>query len=234
MNPLLLPLVAAQAAHVRRTIGKEPRPKGPTNGVVPGPATEDGSGPLRLLVIGDSSASGRGAPTHDLAFAGSMARAIAERTERAVEWRALGKYGATSEQIRHGVLTKVSGDWDLAVLLVGVNDILARRTVDAWTGDLTAIVENLQDHAAHTVVPGIPEFGAFPSLPRTLRRYLAERGRTLDSAARLVCAGRRSVQWVSSADLGPAEPSFFAADGFHASPADYARWAQAICDHLDL
>lgn len=53
-------------------------------------------------------------------------------------------------------------------------------------------------------------------------------------AARLVCAGRTSVQWVSSADLGPAEPSFFAADGFHASPAGYKRWAEAICDHLDL
>lgn len=234
MNPLLLPLVAAQAAHVRRTIGKEPRPQGPTNGVVPAPATGDGSGPLRLLVVGDSSASGRGAPTHDLAFAASMARAVAERAERAVEWRALGKYGATSERIRHGVLTKVSGDWELAVLLVGVNDILARRAVEAWTRDLTAIVETLQKHVAHTVVPGIPEFGAFPSLPRTLRRYLSERGKALDSAARLVCAGRRSVQWVSSADLGPAEPSFFAADGFHASPAGYARWAQAICDHIDL
>ncbi|MBC7275735.1 SGNH/GDSL hydrolase family protein [Nocardioides sp.] len=234
MNPLLLPLVAAQAAHVRRNIGKEPRPAGPTKGLAPGPAAELGSSPLRLLVIGDSSASGRGAPTHDLAFAGSMARAFAARAERPVEWRALGKYGATSERIRHGVLTKVSGDWDLAVLLVGVNDILARRSVEAWTRDLTPIVETLQQHATHTVVPGIPEFGAFPSLPRTLRRYLAERAKVLDAAARLVCAGRRSVQWVSSADLGPAEPSFFAADGFHASPAGYARWAEAICDHLDL
>lgn len=234
MNPLLLPLVAAQAAYVNRTIGKEPRPDGPTKGFVTAPEAGDGSSPLRLLVIGDSSASGRGAPTHDLAFAGSMARAIAKRTERPVEWRALGKYGATSERIRHGILTKVTGEWDLAVLLVGVNDILARRSVEAWTRDLTAIVETLQEHAAHTVLPGIPEFGAFPSLPRTLRRYLAERGKALDVAARLVCAGRTSVQWVSSADLGPAEPSFFAADGFHASPAGYERWAQAICDHLDL
>ncbi|TQL67946.1 lysophospholipase L1-like esterase [Nocardioides albertanoniae] len=237
MNPLLLPLVAAQAAYVHRTIGKEPRPEGPTNGFVPGPAagaTENRPETMRLLVIGDSSASGRGAPTHDLAFAGSMARAIAARTARPVQWRAMGKYGATSEKIRHGILTEVRGEWDLAVLLVGVNDILARRSTTAWATDLTAIVEALQQHAAHTVVPGIPEFDAFPSLPRTLRRYLAERGAALDTAARLVCAGRTSVQWVSSAELGPAEPSFFAADGFHASPAGYERWARAITDHLDL
>lgn len=220
MNPLLLPLVAAQAAYVHRNIGKEPRPEGPTKGFVPAPTAEEPASPLRLMVIGDSSASGRGA--------------LAQRTERPVEWRALGKYGATSERIRHGILTKVTGEWDLAVLLVGVNDILARRSVEAWTRDLAAIVETLQEHAAHTVLPGIPEFGAFPSLPRTLRRYLAERGKALDVAARLVCAGRTSVQWVSSADLGPAEPSFFAADGFHASPAGYERWAQAICDHVDL
>src|SRR5204863_10065641 len=125
MNPLLLPLVAAQAAYVRRTIGKEPRPEGPTKGFVPGPAAADGSSPLRLLVIGDSSASGRGAPTHDLAFAGSMARAIAERTERPAEWRARGKYGATSERSRHGILTKVTGEWGLAGVLVRVNGILA-------------------------------------------------------------------------------------------------------------
>ena len=230
MNPLLLPLVVAQAAYVHRTIGKEPRPEGPTNGFVASPTGET----LRLLVLGDSSASGRGAPTHDLAFAGSMARAISARTGRPVEWRAMGKYGATSEKIRHGLLTKVRGTWDLAVLLVGVNDILARRTVQTWSADLTVIVETLQQHAAHTVVPGIPEFDAFPSLPRTLRRYLAERGAELDVAARLVCAGRTSVQWVSSTDLGPAEPSFFAADGFHASPAGYERWARAVCDHLDL
>ena len=234
MNPLLLPLVAAQAAYVRRTIGKEPRPEGPTNGFIPGPEAENRSSTLRLLVLGDSSASGRGAPTHDLAFAGSMARAIATRTERPVEWRAMGKYGATSEKIRHGILTKVRGEWDLVVLLVGVNDILARRSTDAWARDLTAIIDTLQEHAAHTVLPGIPEFGAFPSLPRTLRLYLAERGAALDLAARLVCAGRTSVQWVSSTDLGPAEPSFFAEDGFHASPAGYERWARAICDHVDL
>ncbi|GGU36045.1 hypothetical protein GCM10007979_38890 [Nocardioides albus] len=47
-------------------------------------------------------------------------------------------------------------------------------------------------------------------------------------------AARTSAQWVGSADLGPAEPSFFAADGFHASPAGYERWAQAICDRVDL
>ncbi|MGH3351644.1 MAG: SGNH/GDSL hydrolase family protein [Actinomycetes bacterium] len=234
MNPLLLPLVAAQAAYVGRTIGKEPRPEGPTNGFLPGATAENGSSALRLLVLGDSSASGRGAPTHDLAFAGSMARAIGQRTERPVEWRAMGKYGATSEKIRHGILAKVRGEWDLAVLLVGVNDVLARRSAAAWAADLTAIVETLQEHAAHTLVPGIPQFDAFPSLPRTLRRYLAERGAVLDVAARLVCAGRTSVQWISSADLGPAEPSFFAEDGFHASPAGYERWARAICDRVDL
>ena len=70
--------------------------------------------------------------------------------------------------------------------------------------------------------------------PIDTSRKQAISGKALDVAARLVCDGRTSVQWVSSSDLGPAEPSFFAADGFHASPAGYERWAQAICDHLDL
>jgi len=188
--------------------------------------------PMRIAVVGESTAAGYGVDTHDAGFAGCLARELAGETGRPVAWEVVGQYGATGRRIRYRLLPQLGDGFDLAVLLAGANDVLARRTPDQWDDDLAAIVDDLASRAKCVAVAGIPPFAKFPSLPNPLRHYLAQHAAVLDQVAQRVCAGRPSATWASFAEATPIGPDFFARDGFHPSAYGYLRWAQAVVDHL--
>ncbi|GIG68758.1 SGNH/GDSL hydrolase family protein [Phytomonospora endophytica] len=228
MNPLLLPVVAVQGIWARSRIERLSPAGGPTTGRS---GTRAGT-PLRLAVLGESTAAGCGADNHEEAFAGSFAAAIGERTGRPVEWEVAGVYGATALRIRHRVLPRLETTADIAVLLAGANDVLGRRPVADWAADLAAIVDGLR--AERVVVVGVPPFTMFPSLPGVLARYLASRAAAVDSAAREVCAARSHATWLTSTDGAPLPAGFFARDGFHPSAIGYRHWANTIAAGLTL
>jgi lysophospholipase L1-like esterase len=188
--------------------------------------------PLRVAVLGESTAAGCGVTTHHEGFAGSLARRIFELTGRPVLWDVVGQHGATARRIRHRLLPQLGARYDLVVLLAGANDVLSRRTTAEWREDLTAILDALAVRADHTVVAGTPPFATFPSLPGALRRYLAEAARSLDEVAEEICSSRANATWVGSADVGGVGPDFFARDGFHPSAIGYRRWAELVADTL--
>ena len=228
MNPLLLPLVAAQGAWVKRRVEMLPEASGPTSGTAGG----GGAPRVRVLVVGESTAAGCGATTHEEAFAGEFARALSSRREAPVEWEVRGRSGATIRRVRYRMLADLSPDTDVAVLLIGVNDVLKRTPAERWREDLAAVIDALAQNADRVVVAGIPQIEAFPSLPATLGHYLAERGHALDGVSQEVCAATRGVEWIGSRDYGPVGADFFARDGFHPSPLGYQRWASALCERL--
>lgn len=230
MNPLLLPVVAAQGAWVRMRTKGLPPADGPTAGTV-----GDAPGaPLRIAVLGESTAAGCGVGSHDDGFTGALARELAERSGRRVEWQVIGQDGATARRIRYRLLPRLGEDLDLAVLLAGVNDVLTRRPPAEWAADLEAILDGLGARASQVLMTGVPPFDAFPSLPGTLGCYLAGHAAALDEVSRSVCAARPGVTWVGSADLLPLRADFFAADRFHPSAAGYRRWAHAAAPHVAL
>ncbi len=227
MNPVALLLAAAQGARLRRATEILPPAAGPTGGVVPGPGD---SAAVRLLVIGDSTAAGVGAANHEEAIAGSLARLAAEDVRAAVQWRVIAQSGATSRRVRHSLLPELEGSdpFDLAVVLVGVNDVLARRHLDQWQEDVAAVLAGVTARAGLVVMTGLPPFDRFPSMPRTLGRYLTGRGRRLDEVAERLCRDEEQVLWIDSAGLLADDAEFFARDGFHPSATGYQRWAHAI------
>jgi len=230
VNTLLLPIVAAQGMWVRATIKMASPAAGPTSGTVGDPSRP----PVRIAVVGESTAAGCGVDTHDDGFPGWLARELAARTRRPVRWEVVGQHAATARRIRYRLLPRLGEHLDVAVLLAGGNDVLAQRTPGQWGDDLAAIVDGLADRAEHVAVTGIPPFAEFPSLPSTLRRYLAQRAGAFDEVSKLVCAQRPRTTWISSTDILPIGPDMFAHDGFHPSAAGYRRWAQAVADHLAL
>lgn len=224
MNPALLPVVVAQGLWVRRTVEVLPEAAGPKRGTVGG-RTDAGE---HVVVVGESTAAGCGASTHDAAFAGAFARARRRRYGHPVTWTVHARNGATVRAVRHSLLPGVDGAFDIAVLLIGVNDVLTRTPLAQWRAGLSAVLDELASRGRAVVMAGVPPFATFPALPNPLRRYLAERGHALDAVANDVCATRERVQWVASSDLIPSDPAFFARDGFHPSSEGYAQWADAM------
>jgi lysophospholipase L1-like esterase len=230
VNPLLVPIVAVQGIWMRSTIEMASPAAGPTSGMVGDPSRP----PVRIAVVGESTAAGCGVDTHDDGFPGCLARELAARTRRPVRWEVVGQFGATARCIRYRLQPRLGANLNVAVLLAGANDVLTRRTPQQWRDDLAAIVEDLADRAEHVAVAGVPPFAAFPALPTTLGRYLAQRAGALDEVSQQVCAKHPRATWISSTDILPIGPDFFAHDRFHPSAAGYRRWAQVVADHLAL
>jgi lysophospholipase L1-like esterase len=230
VNPLLFPIIAVQGLRMRSRVEILPPATGPTVGTVGAGAAGP---PVRIAVLGESSAAGCGAETHDDGFPGSLARELAGRTHRPVAWEVVGQYGATARRIRHRLLPQLGDNFTVAVLLAGANDVLNRRSPTEWADDLTVIVAGLADRAEHVVVVGLPPFKTFPSLPTTLGRYLTQRADTLNEISQRICAQRPRATWIHT-DGMQIGPDFFARDGFHPSAFGYLRWAKTVASQLTL
>lgn len=218
---LLAPVLVYQGLGLRRRIPRLPEATEPA-GTVTGNAP-----PLRLAVLGDSTAAGVGASTHEDALAGQLAAAMAAQTGRAVSWRAVARSGATSQTARELVPGLVDADWrpGLVVVCVGVNDLKNLRSLRAWDRDVAALLTAIEDAVpdAAVIVSGMAPVSRFPALPQPMRAVMALRATAMDHALRRL-AGRRHVP-VDAAMIGD---GFFATDGFHPSSHGYHAWAAAL------
>jgi lysophospholipase L1-like esterase len=224
------PLLLWQARRVRRVT-----PRLPEAGGAPQGAVGDGA-PLRLLVVGESTAAGVGATHHGEALAGALAARLAATLGRRVAWRVLGENGATARRVLRLVEADRGAPVDLAVVALGVNDVLEQTRGRQWESDFAALVAALraQRGARDVILLEVPPLARFPALPRPLRDVLGADARRLDArlarvAARLDTPQRRVLHYRFAFD-GARE--FFAADGFHPSPRGYAHWAGLIADRF--
>lgn len=229
---LLAPVLAWQGRRVRRTVPPLPDAAGPTHGE----CSEGGEGgeAIDLLVIGESTAAGMGAPTHDVALAGCVARALAHHAGRTVRWRVLARSGATARAARLLVdAAHPAPRADVAVVALGVNDVLAIPRGDgAWARDLETLVAALRARCGSglpVVLAAVPPLGCFPALHHPLRWALGARARLFDGAAALVAARTPGVVHAPASTLDAvADRGLFAADGFHPSPAGYRMWGDSL------
>jgi lysophospholipase L1-like esterase len=208
---LLFPVLLVQGLLVRRRVLRLPEASGPTSGSVPGPD------PLRLLVLGESTAAGVGAATHAAALTGQLAVALG----RGVRWRVIGRSGLTASAAR-GLVPRPL-DADVVVVVLGVNDTKNLVPVRRWRTDLLRLIIAIGD--VPVVLTGVPPMDAFPSLPQPLRLLLGLRSRELDAAA-------ASLPRVTHLPM-PRElltPELFCEDGFHPSEAGYRLWAGSIAE----
>src|SRR5690349_20946050 len=136
---LAAPVLVAQGTRLRRDTPRLPDAAQPWSGALPG------ADPIRLLVIGDSTAAGVGADTQQDALPGNLARELHERTGRGVEWRAVGENGATSRDLIQRYLDDATTDsYDVVFVSVGANDALGLRPRWAFRRDIRTLLARLR------------------------------------------------------------------------------------------
>lgn len=223
---LLAPVLVAQGRRVRRTTPRLPEAAGPRTGEVAGRGA-----PVRLLVLGESTAAGVGAADHAQGLAGQVARSLAAETGRPVRWRVLGRNGATAASAREELLLPAEDvAADVVVVALGVNDTLRLHAPARWSAELRRLVDAVRERCGPVpvVLAAVPPMGRFPALPQPLRSVLGMRATLLDRAAARLA---REVDGVRHAAM-PLPPGavdgFFCEDRFHPSPAGYAQWGAAL------
>lgn len=219
---LQYPLAALQGLWLRATVARLPEADGPDRGEV-------GAGPtLRLLVIGESTAAGVGVSRHAEGMAGHLASCLADRSGHRVSWRSVGTSGADCRAVRSRMLPRLAHRFDLAVVMLGVNDTKGFTSRTRWRSELSMLADQLP--ANMVVMAGVPPMGRFPALPLPLRDLLGRRARYLAREMADVCASHPRARYVPC-EIDTDE-TLFAEDGFHPSAIGYRRWAGAVADAI--
>ena len=223
-----------QARSARGTIGK---PLGEEAHLADRVYKKKYGDPVDLLLLGDSIAAGLGAekPSHTLGA--QLAKRLAKRTQRSVRLHTAAHVGAETSMLRAQLAGLPPGYApDVAVIVVGGNDVTHRVRTATSREQLSEVVRSLQDRETHVIVGTCPDLGALDALPQPLRALARIASRQLADAQRNA-ATELGAHAVSLADVvGPffiAQPDqMFAIDRFHPSSAGYRRTAKAILPSL--
>ena len=223
----MLPVYAWQGSQVRGRTHRMPPPL--SNGRL----DLSGTGkPVRLLVIGDSSAAGVGVETIEQSFAGYLPRFLNEFSGRPVQTRIVGLNSATSANIRDYAVPHIEADaFDYVALNIGTNDAKNFHRGNQFCRNFGTLLYVLKTRfpSAEIVWSGVLDLETVPALPSPLNRILGIRSRIIDRNGRLLCRERGVL--APEPEWRPV-PENFSADGFHASEAGYREWAENLARYI--
>jgi lysophospholipase L1-like esterase len=224
-------LLVAEAKLARRMIGQPFGQAGPEVGEIYGAGPGE---PLELGMLGDSSAAGLGVELPEQTPGVVIANGLAALSGRRVRLHRVAMVGAESSALAEQVerLLAEVGTLDVAVIMIGANDVTHRVRPATAVRALTEAVRKLRGAGAEVVVGTCPDLGTVEPIPPPLRHVARHMSRQLAAAQTIgvVEAGGRTVSLGDM--LGPefaARPRvMFSSDGFHPSAAGYARAAATL------
>jgi len=191
--------------------------------------------PYRILVVGESTAAGVGVATQVEGLAGQLADLMAMRLLRPVSWRVIGRSGITASCAAELIAEEPAcpgQQSELAVVDLGVNDVLERTAPGDWTRHVRALVDGICTRlgAQCVALSSVPPMQRFVGLPQPLRAVLGRRARTLDACLKALASEMDNVRHVAlSPSVGPGA---FAGDRFHPSAAGYRAWALRLANAI--
>jgi lysophospholipase L1-like esterase len=197
-----------------------------------GYGTEYAGTPLRLAVLGDSTAAGYGVHTRAETPGALLATWISGTARRPVRLVCPAVVGSVSAWLPAQVERALETGADLAIIFIGANDVTTRASESRAVRHLYEAVRSLREAGAEVVVATCPDLGAIQPIKPPLRWAARYWSRQL-AAAQTVAAVRAGARTVSLGHLlGPqfaaAPDRFFGADRYHPSVEGYRLAASVI------
>jgi len=229
----LFTVLAAEAKFAHMTINSvELIPPPDPTGTYGADGARAGEPPITVALLGDSSAAGYGLEVAHETPGALLGQGVADWSGRKVLLRDLAVVGAVSAELDEQVDRALAAKPDVAIILIGANDVvrLVRPTVSV--SHLVRAVERLHAAGTAVLVGTCPDLGTIqPILPplRHITRWWSRRI-AAEQTIRVVRAGGRTI---SLADILGKEFTadrdfFFGPDKFHPSAAGYAALAEVL------
>ncbi|WP_448614168.1 SGNH/GDSL hydrolase family protein [Modestobacter sp. URMC 112] len=225
----LFAVLQGEARAARRSVEARRAPADPPTG-----NGRYGSGrtkPLVLAVLGDSSAVGLGVERAEQTPGVLIASALSELAERPVRLVRVAVSGATSDRLAAQVELALAERPDVAVIMIGANDVTSRARPADSVRHLAEAVRALVAAGCQVVVGTCPDLGTIRPIRQPLRLLARRWSRQLAAAQTIavVAEGGRTVSLGSV--LGPdfaTDRGLFSVDEFHPSAAGYAAAASVL------
>jgi len=186
--------------------------------------------PLRLLILGDSIAYGTGALRAEDTLGRRLSAELAADGFD-VELRVLAVPGAVSGDLAAQVRRAEPFGADLAVVVIGANDLARFIPPEQAATALASAVTALRTRGADVGAVPAPDMSMVPFVPPAFRPLVQAACAQLQRRQTAVVeAAGGSVAGVAAEVAGAfaADPAMFSADRFHPSSAGYARIAAAL------
>jgi lysophospholipase L1-like esterase len=185
--------------------------------------------PLRLLVLGDSIAFGTGVLRPEDALGPRLTAALAADGFD-VDLHVLAVPGAVSADLARQVRRAEPLAADLAVVVIGANDLARFVPAPQAAASLGAAVTALRSAGTHVVVVPAPDMSSVPLVPPAFRPVVRAASALLQAhqAAAVESAGGTFAEVAEVGRLFSTDPTMFSADRYHPSSAGYASIAQAV------
>ena len=188
--------------------------------------------PITVALLGDSSAAGYGLEVAAETPGALIGQGVADWSGRKVLLRDLAVVGALSSELDEQVERALALEPEVAIILVGANDVVRMVRPTVSVAHLVRAVERLQEHGTAVLVGTVPDLGSIKPILPPLRHIARGWSRRIaaEQTIRVVRAGGRTI---SLADiLGPEFTAdrdfFFGPDRFHPSAAGYAALAEVL------
>lgn len=218
-----------QARRARRTIPMAEAPPPRCDGVY---GVKFPGSPITMVVLGDSSAAGYGVHRRRETPGALLATGLSRRLHRPVRLHRFAVVGSLSAGLKPQVESALECQPDIAVILIGGNDVTNRTPPAVAVRYLVDAVRALRAAGTEVVVGTCPDLGSIQPIQAPLRWFARRWSRQL-AAAQTVAVVEAGGWTVSLGDLlGPrfaAEPTrMFGWDRFHPSAEGYAMVAAAL------
>lgn len=188
--------------------------------------------PISFAVLGDSTAAGLGVHRPDETPGALLATGLSAIAGRPVRLTNVARSGSRSEALDGQVTQALTARPDIAVIMIGANDVTARISPAVSVRHLDQAVRRLLATGCRVVVGTCPDLGSVKPLMQPLR-WIAQRASRQLAAAQTIVAVERGARTVSLGDLlgreFAADPvEMFSADRYHPSARGYAAAAMAL------
>ncbi|WZH35910.1 MAG: SGNH/GDSL hydrolase family protein [Microbacterium enclense] len=225
-------LISRQAAIARRRIGKPLGEQALDADRVWRRKKHPGQ-PVDLLLLGDSIAAGLGAGHRRDTLGARLAKGIAREAGRPVRLKTVAVVGSETSALTAQLAT-LPPDYiaDVAVIVVGGNDVTHRIPATRSAAQLEDAIGVLTERGMPVVVGTCPDLGTLRAVPQPLRTLASRSSRQL-AAAQARAAHRAGARVVGLARaVGPVfaerPDEMFSIDRFHPSALGYRRTAEAV------
>jgi lysophospholipase L1-like esterase len=185
---------------------------------------------LSFAVLGDSIAYGQGA-SRPADTVGARLAAGLTASGTPTEARVFAVPGAISEALAGQVQHAIAWKPDLALIIVGANDLTRLVPPQRAAALLGEAVRKLRAAGAEVVVAPAPDLSVVPWVPPQMRTLVRAGSQVLQQAqteAALAAGARVADIGAGSSVAFAADPALFSGDRFHPSSAGYEVIARAL------